>query len=179
MEDLNEGLECVLIANNTIFRCGSGLCLWDNEPYKKYTRGQVEVCNNLLAEAAHGDALFIHGLRGSLVGPGDGNFLVRLWRFARNGRDQSGASVKGIMPLAPRDRLLEQLDLASREPSHADFLRRRFPACLERRRRSRPVSADLRRRSPSGGVPPWDWDWTWRSRVGREEREGIGQAPEG
>jgi hypothetical protein len=168
MEDLKEGSEQILIANNTVLRCACGLSLWDNEPHKKYTRGQAEISNNLVAEATAGDMQYILGVQGRPVSLGDGASLVGLWRFVRNHRDRSGTSLKAILPLAPRDVALGRLDIASRDPSHADFLRPSDDSLL-----GTGSAGESEASLPSyvGGVPPkgagkpWDWDVTWRSRV--------------
>jgi nitrous oxidase accessory protein NosD len=167
LQNLRVNSKQILIANNTLFASGTALRIWDDPPFSKRQRGQVQVANNLLFDAAESDLAPIRsGTRGPR--PGDGNALLRLWSFHHNWRDLSGLTQDDFgLPRAPGDRVLKKIDLVRDDPSRAAFLRP-------------PPGSDLATKGagntdpslpryvgavPPKGVQPWDWDKTWKAHM--------------
>jgi hypothetical protein len=175
IEDLEAGSREVLIANNTAFGNLVNLSFWDNEPHKKYQKGQVEVRANWLFEATEGDMIFVLGKMGLPLGPGNGEALTKLWRFGQNCRDLSGDSRTLKFPVVKGDTELPRIEKVSRKPEDEDFMRPKPD--------SPPAKGGAGKEDPSlptyvGAVPPkgalpWDWKKTWNARA---QKTGAGWA---
>jgi nitrous oxidase accessory protein NosD len=173
IQDLGPGSERILFANNSAFQGPICLRVWDTAPHKKYEPGQVEIRNNLLFRAVACDMSFVLDPNDGTTKtrPGDGQALIKQWRFDHNWRDLSGDEVMFVIPRAPADRHAEKIDVLSREPAHADFLRPPPGSELAREGAGK-VDASLPTYVggvPPAGVAPWDWGrtWRWRSRMGK------------
>src|SRR5262249_30727211 len=80
IQDLAPSSRGLLLANNTMLRCGFAFRLWDYAPYKTYSHGQVELANNIFAEAHYGDLYFALAEKGDKnIHSGDGRALLKLW----------------------------------------------------------------------------------------------------
>jgi serine/threonine protein kinase len=172
LQDFAAGSNQVLVANNTVSQCTAGFRVWDNEPFETHVRGQVDICNNILLDAQDIDMGCYQAPKGGQTRPGDGQALLKVWRFDCNWRDLSGQEAATIIPLAPNDKkLLAGNALFARESSDKGYLR---PA-----KESPLVTAGAGGDLPSyvGAVPPegiapWDWDKTWEARVRTSEQQG-------
>jgi hypothetical protein len=164
LQDLVAGSNQVLIANNTVSQSTAGFRVWDNEPFETHSQGQVEVCNNVLLDAIDVDMGYYQAPKGGKTIPGDGQALLKLWRFDRNWRDLSGQESDKAIPLAPNDKKLAGNALLARESSHKDYLRpaKESPLVTAGAGGDLPSYAGA---VPPEGIAPWDWDKTWEARV--------------
>jgi hypothetical protein len=167
IQNLAQQSKDVLLANNTVCDCRE-FCfrIWNDPPHKPPQPGQAELCGNLLFDAGRADMGYLLGEGGGHAYPGDSHVLFQAWRFVRNRRDMGGSEVGLSIPLAPADKLLEKLELLSRDPSHPDFLRPKPDSSLAK---DGPGTEDPSLPGyvgavPPKGVEPWDWDRTWRAR---------------
>jgi serine/threonine protein kinase len=181
IQDLGPGSDRILFANNTALQGPICFRVWDSAPHKKYEPGQVAIRNNLLFRAIACDMSFVLDPNDgkNKPRPGDGQALIKLWRFDHNWRDLSGDEAHFLIPQAPADRQAEKIDVISREPTHVDFLR---PAPGSELAQAGAGKEDTSLPSYVGAVPPrgvatWDWGRTWRWRAGGRRAEGKSEKP--
>ncbi len=101
----------ILLANNTVVGCNCNVRVWEDPPYPEHTPGQVELANNLFADALETDIGLIQSKDlNAVVDPVP---FLRLWRFRGNYRDLSGGAPSRVLPLAPEERRLTEADRES------------------------------------------------------------------
>jgi hypothetical protein len=168
LEDLSPLSRGLLVANNTAVGGERGFSLFDNAPYEDPVAGQVEVANNLVLEASYCDVAYILDPgKGQNQTPGDGQALVRLWRFHHNRRDFSGWNAAVAIPPGTGDGRLAGDDLLSRDSDKPDRLRPGKDSPLAAQGAGT-KAGDLPAyigALPREGDQAWDWDRTWRARV--------------
>lgn len=154
----------IVLANNAIFDCECNVRIWDNPPHDEVESGQVELRNNLIFDAGVCDIgyLVAQGTSGE-VSRARGADLARLWHFGQNRRDLSGTAA--YVPLAETDQKLEKLDLLSRDPTDANFLRPKPGSSLATGGAGKDLPPYIGPVAPEGATP-WDWEKTWNARVG-------------
>jgi nitrous oxidase accessory protein NosD len=169
LENLLEGTEDILIANNTVFESPTALRYWDLRARGK----DVRIRNNLVLGADGADMVFLDngGIQDKVAGPGDGSALLRAWQWGQNWRETAGPPEGPDrafwLPPAAEDVLKDMIPLRSRTVKDAGrFLRPAADSPLARGG----AGGDL----PSyvGAVPPedgdaWDWQWTWDAHVNK------------
>jgi serine/threonine protein kinase len=155
----------LLAANNTFLRCSPALVILDHE----FTGEQVELANNLML-ACTGPDMLCFTLAPDQPEPraGDPGVLKQHWKFRDNWREATapaGISVlaQSWIPPEPDDVRRDAIEVLSRDPAQADFLRPAADSPLA----GSGAGGDL----PGyvGAVPPagaeaWDWTKTWESR---------------
>src|SRR5262249_49300127 len=143
--------------------------IWSNFPHKEPRARQVEFSNNLFLETGAGDmAYLLNRQDGEQQSPGKGSALLALWRFHHNWRDLSGSAPTFQIPLAREDRKFKSLDLLSRDPDHADFMRPPRQSPLAAAGAGSPdwsLPRDGGAPPPARVTPP-DWQKTWEIRFG-------------
>jgi hypothetical protein len=176
LENLLDGAADILIANNTILESGRALRYWDSE-----VRGKnVEVRNNLVLAPVSQDTLFMDsgGDPDKARGPGDGQAVLRVWRWGQNWREGGepapGPYRKGWIPRHADDVGQAEIPVLSRDPKDAArFLRPAKDSLLA----TKGVGGDLPSyvgAVPPEGVEPWDWERTWKARAGKgAEKDGL------
>jgi Protein kinase domain/Right handed beta helix region len=170
IEDLSPNSRGLLLANNTVFGGQSDFRVWDNAPYEEPVAGQVEVVNNVFFGALHCDVGYILDPgKGQDQSPGDGNTLLKLWRFHCNRRDFSGASPGVAIPADSDDRRLMPDDLLTQDAGEPDRIRPGKDSSLATQGAgikdgSLPTYIGFQ---PREGEPAWNWDRTWRARMQR------------
>jgi serine/threonine protein kinase len=170
--DVAAASEKILVANNTVFNAGSCFRLWDDPPYEQLVQDQVEVANNLCFESELADMAFVQPRgddRPGYPSMGDDDALQKVWRFRHNWRDVSGGSGKQ-MQLAGGDRRLERIEVLSRDPSNAGFMKPPADSILA----TGGAGGDLPTYAgalPPDGFEPWDWESTWKARMRKPESE--------
>jgi hypothetical protein len=164
LDNLMDGTQGILIANNTLLNCPQGIRLWDEK-----VRGKgIQVCNNLILGSKSVDILFLDsgGDPANDRGPGDGQKVRTVWRVAHNwreGKAPEGALHKAWIPADDPDVLKEQIEVISRKPGAAGFLRPPPRSLLGTEGAGK---TDPSLPSYVGAVPPaevhaWDWHRTW------------------
>ncbi len=95
---------------------------------------------------------------------------IQLWRFAHNWRDVAGNKPGYALPLSPGEAAHESVDLDSRDPAAAGFLRPRKDSALaqEGAGQDDPSLPPYVGAVPPDAAEPWDWDATWKARTGKE-----------
>ncbi len=162
------GMAGVLLANNTLFECRHALALFDDAA-KPPPRNAVRVTGNLVLAARGPDFVALDGEDpDSLKGMGDGAALRALWRFSRNWREVEEPAVTHAMarawvPAAPDDVRKDRIDLLSRDPHAADFLRPAKDSPLATGGAGGDLPAYVGAVPPKG-LPAWDWERTWKAR---------------
>jgi hypothetical protein len=169
LENLAVNSDRILLANNTAFESSAAFRIWDDPPFREVRRGQVELRNNLFFEASHGDMMAFRGGEGGMGNVSDvtNKSIAAHWRFGQNGRDLSGTMQ--LIPLVSGDIKIDQLEVISREASHADFMRppANSPMGKEGAGKDDSTLPIYIGAVPPKGVEPWDWDRTWRARISR------------
>jgi hypothetical protein len=175
LENLLEGAADILVANNTILESGPALRYWDSE-----VRGKnVEIRNNLVLGPVGQDALFMDsgGDPNKARGPGDGQAVLRAWRWGQNWREAgvplAGPYRKAWIPCHHDDVGQAEIRVLSRDPKDAArFLRPAKDSPLT----TKGAGGDLPSyvgAVPPEGVEPWDWERTWKARAGKgAEKDG-------
>jgi hypothetical protein len=168
--------ENVVVANNTVFAgLNTALGVWDEKKAALRCKN-IRFQNNLvLSPNRNADLVFYDhqwGVHNGGEQPGDTAELLKAWRFSHNWREisepKSGeANAKFWIPAGPKDMLKKPIEVLSREPADADFLRPPKHSTLAE------VGAGLSDKAlplPSyvGAVPPegveaWDWSVTWKA----------------
>jgi hypothetical protein len=164
LDNLMEGTQGILIANNTLLNCPQGIRLWDEKVKGK----RIQVCNNLILGSKSVDMLFLDS-GGNPVnerGPGDGHEVRKVWRVAHNwreGKAPEGALLKAWIPADEPDVLKEQIKVVSRNPGAAGFLRPSSRSLLgtDGAGKTDPALPSYVGAVPPEGVQPWDWHRTW------------------
>jgi tRNA A-37 threonylcarbamoyl transferase component Bud32 len=183
LRDLLPGTKDVLMANNTVFRSGIALRIWDDHRQGKAflkCKG-VRVLNNLSLASAGPDMWLLEHARGvyplNARGPGDVEALRATpgWQFGHNWREgvrpTPGSQLARFwIPPSASDRLVERVELLSRKPADPDFLRPAKDSPLARggagvSDASLPAYVGA---VPPQGVEPWDWDRTWKMLARKE-----------
>jgi hypothetical protein len=172
LENLMEGTEDILLANNTMAQNTIGFRLW--EDVKKEDLGRnIRLVNNLTLGSAAPDMVFFDsgGEPFKLRGPGNGSALLTAWHWSCNWREAhkpkgDDALSQSWIPPGDSDVRKDTIDVVSRVSSQADFLR---PA-----KKSPLADAGAGGNLPSyvGAVPPqgtepWNWQWTWAAYVNK------------
>jgi nitrous oxidase accessory protein NosD len=164
------GSHGLLLANNTAFAGGTGFRVWDNSPYKELQPGQVEIANNLFFAATECDMGFIlQDLKNRSQSPGNGEELLKMWRFHHNRRDRSGsaAAFAFLMPDSLDDGPFKGDEMLSIAKEDLDRVRPRKGSSLATQGAG---TKDTSLPSYIGALPcegeaEWNWDRTWRARV--------------
>jgi hypothetical protein len=166
LENLMPGAGDILVANNTVFDSQGAVRLWDVAPRGK----NIRVCNNLfLGRPDEVDLVFWDsgGNHTTARGAGDGAAVLQAWRWDHNWRELKEVIgwPKGWIPVARADTWKPRIEVLSRDPHHADFLRPAKDSPLATGGAGKD-EADLPRYV--GAVPPegaaeWDWDKTWKA----------------
>ena len=169
LENLAQDADGILIANNTAFMCASAFRLWDDSVKGK----NIQVCNNLILGAASPDMIFLDSGGDPLKprGPGDGRLLHQAWKLSHNWREVKTPKGKGLLeeswiPPGPDDVRQDAIEVLSRDPLHADFLRPASTSPLARQGAGTkdPSLPAYVGALPPQGAQPWDWDKTWKAR---------------
>jgi hypothetical protein len=168
IEDLALASEHLLLANNTVVGCSCAVRIWENKWDIEHRKGQVEVANNLLADAEHGDMAY-YLQQSNQTRPGNGEALFKLWSCHHNRRDGWGSAVSYLIPLAAADRRADLGDLVSQDLRQPDQLRPRKASPLATQGAG---TQDGSLPHYIGALPPedspaWDWEKTWRARLRR------------
>jgi len=166
INNLNPQSNGILLANNTLYNSKALIRVWDTDPFKDFGPGrQVELRNNLLFGAQETD-IFLVRESGGKRGVADNSHIITLFDFKCNWRDLAGSNPSIAMPLAARDRKLEVVEFASRDPDSPDFLRPLLDSPLAREGAGKEDSLlpTYVGAVPPKGVEPWDWDKTWKAR---------------
>jgi hypothetical protein len=156
----------VLVANNTFFNCA-----WSIRNWSPNVAGQrIELAGNLILSKAQPDMLFVDG--GALDvqprGPGNLALLDENWTMRNNWRETTTPTGEGIVakawiPPDAADTLQEDIEVMTRDPDRADFLRPAADSPLA----TGGVGGDLPvyvGARPPEGAEAWDWQKTWTSR---------------
>jgi len=165
LENFSSNSREVLIANNTVTGCLTGLRWYDLEPIDHFTAGQAEIAGNLIFEPTRADMVSIRGTGMNMAQPAGGDELVRKWRFHANWRDFSGGEAAAAIPLAKNDHRHTDWKFLSRQLGDPDYMRPESNALT-----TGGTGGDLPSYAgavPPKGVKPWDWNVTWRSRMMR------------
>jgi len=168
IEDLTPLSHGLLVANNTAFGGQNGFRVWNNAPSKDPTAGQVEVVNNLFFAAAHSDVTYVLDPgKGQEQTPGDGQGLLKLWRFHHNRRDYSGTEANFALPPGADEVRLKRDELLSSTDADLDRVRpgKDSPLATQGAGTKDGSLPGYIGALPPEGVLPWDWDRTWRARV--------------
>ena len=173
LQDIMPGSGNILVANNSAIDCGSGLRIWDGEPYKKYEKGQVHVCNNVFARSVRMDVGFVLAPSGggTKFSPGNAGELWKTWMIGQNYRDESGGVNLLIAPMADGDKKFNIDDVISKDDSKPDFLRPKpdSPLATEGAGKDDATLPKYVGAVPPKGVEPWDWEKTWKARMKKPE----------
>jgi serine/threonine protein kinase/nitrous oxidase accessory protein NosD len=169
LRHLGAEAERILIANNSILGEHSCLRVWDRPNHPKRRKGQVEICNNVFAEARLGDAQVVLSPddKKADVTEQESADVAANWPFHHNFRE-AGSWAKPIIPVGAQDQKLTSSQLLSRLPSHEDFLRPAPGSPLT----TGGAGGDLPAYAgavPPKGTHPWDWDKTWKARQGKQK----------
>jgi hypothetical protein len=167
LQDLQAGTRHILIANNTLLQCQQPIRLWDDEVHGT----DIQVCNNLiLACGAPADVLWHRTGPDSKksIGPGDGKQLLKAWRVAHNWRELGGPPAAdpwrtAWVPEGANDKVAPRIDVLSRNPKDADFLRPAADAAFaeDGAGQTDPSLPMYVGALPPWGKPAWDWSRTW------------------
>jgi serine/threonine-protein kinase len=162
VQNLMAGTEDILIANNTLVRCGAALRFFDTGEKGK----GVRFCNNLVLGAEKPDLVYVRGNPNFTdpQGAGDGPALLRAWQFDHNWREARqprGESMfeKGWIPPSEADHLQTSLPGLSRAKG-ADWPRPLKGSDLALKGAGGDLPAYVGALPPAG-AEPWDWQWTW------------------
>jgi hypothetical protein len=166
LDNLLDGTEGILVANNTLLNCPQGLRLWDSEVKGK----GVQICNNLILGTKLVDMLFTDSGGNPLNerGPGDGKAVRGRWRVEYNWREgpepRPGVPLRQAwIPADPPDVLRDRIEVTSRTPGDPGFLRPRKDSRLgiEGAGRKDPALPAYVGALPPEGAEGWDWHRTW------------------
>jgi serine/threonine protein kinase len=168
LENLLEGTEDVLVANNTVFDSVLAFRLWDEK-----VRGQaVRLSNNLfLGRPNQLDMLFVDsgGRPDRARGPGKGASVHGPWTLSHNWRelaDPEGLKRRdnGWITPGDKDEVQSAIKVKSRQAEDRDFLRpiKESALATEGAGKTDPILPTYVGAFPPEGVEPWDWDRTWR-----------------
>jgi nitrous oxidase accessory protein NosD len=170
LQGLQEGAEGLLIANNTFVECNFGFAYQD----RAIAPARVRVGNNLfLGSRGQPNQVCLEGFGPdvrNVKGPGDGKKLTELkgWQFEHNwqeGKEPSGKGPwdKGWIPPGPMSELRERIEVLSRDPADANFLRpaKDSPLATAGAGKTDPSLPSYVGALPPEGVAPWDWQRTW------------------
>jgi serine/threonine protein kinase len=170
-DTLLPGSANILLANNTIWKCGVAFRLWD----KTVNGEQVRFSNNLVLGSSGPDIQFVEPDQEDpnvVKGPGDVAALLEHWRLDHNWREvkqPTGDDVysKSWIPPGPAEAkncIQDTIDVRSREPGSLDFLRpaKDSPLVSKGAGKTDPRLPQYIGAVPPEGVEPWDWDRTWR-----------------
>ncbi len=178
-ENLLTGTEDILLANNTVLESGAlTFCLWDHAQ-KKDLGKNIRLVNNLLLARAAPDMKFIDsgGNPDKIVGQGDGASLVKAWHWQGNWREANKAKtgeMRGWIPPGATDVVQDKVDLLSREPAHADFMRPPKDSPLATAGAGGDLPAYVGA-VPPDGAPLWNWQWTWDAMI--DKRLTVSKKP--
>jgi serine/threonine protein kinase len=156
----------VLLANNTVLRCGSSFRVWEHAANEKALPGRVALKSNLFLEADFFDLAYI--LAPHMDKPaksGDASLLYKTWQFADNFRDLSGATQVLVLLLSPGDKKVDPGDLVSRSRGSDGFLRPKADSPLAQGGAGKedPSLPHYVGAFPAEAERPWDWDATWKA----------------
>jgi hypothetical protein len=159
----------ILVANNSVVDCRAAFRLWDGE-----VRGErIEIAGNLFLGSSGPDMVYIDsgGTVFEVKGPGDGRLLEQRWNLRNNwreGRKPDGDDVlaRSWAPPAAGDALVESIQVLSREPASADFLRppAGSPLAAGGAGAEDPALPRWAGALPPPGEAAWDWQRTWDAR---------------
>jgi hypothetical protein len=114
-------------------------------------------------EAQEADLAFILANSGRATGAGSPKMLLDQWQIDHNWPDHSGRVTALLFPKVEGDQKLQRIDLLSRDPASAHYLKPRSTSPLA----TGGAGGDLPSyvgAVPPEGVEPWDWDKTWEAR---------------
>jgi hypothetical protein len=169
LDNLLPGTQDLLIANNTFLECLYPVRWWDQA-----VRGRnLELRNNLVLGSQGMDLGFVDSGGDPVTprGAGDGREVPRVWQCSHNWREvrpPTGAEfwAKAWVPPGPTDVCRPHIDVLSRAPSEADFLRpaRDSPLAQGGAGKDDPALPRYVGAVPPAGAEPWDWQKTWDAR---------------
>jgi hypothetical protein len=174
--DLLPGAADILVANNTLFQNKTALRVWDDHAKGKAFRQckNIRIQNNLVLEPElSADLFFRDHTRGDMnqVRPPDLASLLesREWRFSHNWREidplKPDSRFSGAwIPRCHQDQLRIPINVLSRQPGAADFLRppKDSPLAKAGVGVDDPAMPAYVGAVPPEGVAPWDWEKTWK-----------------
>ena len=154
----------VLAANNTLFNCSPAVLVLDSTPAGE----RIELAANLVLNASGADMVHFAESTGPLPAAGDPERLLEQWKFHANWREAAAPEGETVfaqswIPRAPDDVLQKPIDVLSRVPQDADFLRPAADSDLATKGAGGDLPAFVGARPPPGSTP-WDWMKTWDSR---------------
>jgi serine/threonine protein kinase len=157
-QDLGSTSQRILVAQNTIYDCGSALRIWMNTADLPKP-GQVAVSGNVLSACSDGDINCMRGKAGGMpdLWPEGIAAITSGWRFAGNWRDPRGIALEYRIAVSKLDRQLGNLGFVSVDPAAAAFLRptpELYEAMAPLAPPGRPRYAGA---VPPPGEEPWDW----------------------
>lgn len=177
LENLLDGAEDILIANNTTLECNHALRLWDTT-----VRGKnVTIANNLCLASSERDMIYLDsgGDPNESRGPGPGKAVTDAWNLHHNWREMKDEKVDGLgwIPPGPKDKGLSKIEVLSRKQDDKDFLRpAKGPLKTEGAGKEHPGLPTYVGAVAPEGAPVWNWQWTWdvycanKVTVAQEER---------
>jgi hypothetical protein len=168
LENLADTSAGVLIANNTVLDCLTGLRFWDDEPFVTLRPAQFQVFNNLILDATQFDVGFIRSHKNG-EHQGETEEVTKQLTFACNFRDLSGSYAGSQMLLHAQDRKLGGVPFLSRDAVHPDFVRPPpdSPLATGGAGKDDPSLPTYVGAIPPKGTPAWDWNKTWRWRMNK------------
>jgi hypothetical protein len=178
LPDLLPGATDVLVVNNTMLRFQAAVQIWDDHARKDFLKCRNVRCqNNLVLGPANAIQLAIwnhprSNWKTEPFKPGDMKSLLESpgWHFSHNWREHippkpGDPFLAGWIPAGPEDHLEVPIEVLSRKPSDADFLRppKDSPLATGGAGVSDiPLPAYVGAVPPEG-VEPWDWQKTWNA----------------
>lgn len=182
IESLLPKADDILVANNTLSDCVSGIRLTPRTPAVNGTR--VRVKGNLIRGRGLEDVWFadnggvLAGVRGDL----DGKLLAGAWSFSHNWRESTaGRAGVGRVPPSPTDVARDRIDGLDTDTKSPTFLRpaKGSPLATDGAGKDDPTLPRYVGALPPEGEYPWDWDRTWRMpadaqllTVSKDEKDG-------
>jgi serine/threonine protein kinase len=158
------GARQILVANNSILDCSTAFLLWDEQAQGE----EVELSGNLILSPSSADMVFVRaGPRDDAPsGAGDTKQLLEKWTFGDNWRELTepkDTENSPWIPVAKGDVRHDKIEVLSRVPHDADFLRPAADSPLATKGTGGDLPAYVGA-VPPPGVAAWDWQETWNSR---------------
>lgn len=167
----------ITICHNTFFNCKFAFVIWDTKLQGK----DLSFCHNLILSSRQTDMAYVYGsLNEDLPSKAnDGNLIhkSKIWKLYGNWREGKKPTGKTVweyswIPPGKGSVLKEKIDILSRNPAAANFLRPAKDSKLATAAKSDESLPSYIGAVPPEGVEPWNWNNTWQMRMKKKKTSG-------